>query len=336
MKNSTLYLCRWCRNPMRAWLQIPKDWRRPALSQAYACYWCEHCHHGELFPRPSTSDLMAAYDIENYYTHPGEDSAAKDLRPRSFLSRLRGAVAWRFDYGSPLSSKDISSTVAPGSSICEIGCGDGRFARELQEEGYQVVCVEPDDVAREAALGRGLTVYPGFAESLPRELERSSFDLVLMIHVVEHCLDPLKALQEAASLLRPGGSLLCECPNNRAKGLRFAGNAWHWLDVPRHLNFFSRKSLAAACEAAGLEVTHHKFAGYYRQFTDDWIGIENDIRSIFLPDRNRQEGWWQSVRPWGHLVATAFASGDRKYDSIRIHARRPRSGAPQAVLKRNR
>src|SRR6266850_3384010 len=114
------------------------------------------------------------------------------------------------------------------------------------------VGVEPDPTARRVAAERGLEVYAGTAEELPPEIRHRAFDIVVFSHVLEHCLEPIRALQIAASRLKPNGVTVVETPNNEAAGCREAGSAWPWLDVPRHLNFFTAQSLRLACQAVGL------------------------------------------------------------------------------------
>ena len=51
-------------------------------------------------------------------------------------------------------------------------------------------------MAREKALANGLTVFEGTAESPPEELKERHFDLIIMSHVLEHCTDPMAAIEK--------------------------------------------------------------------------------------------------------------------------------------------
>jgi 2-polyprenyl-3-methyl-5-hydroxy-6-metoxy-1,4-benzoquinol methylase len=49
------------------------------------------------------------------------------------------------------------------------------------------------------------------------ELPRGEkFDVVLLVHVIEHFNHPRRELRRIASLLKPGGRLYVECPNAEA------------------------------------------------------------------------------------------------------------------------
>ena len=176
----------------------------------------------------------------------------------------------------PPSSSRRGRRDRPGPSVCDLGCGNGTFLAGMAALGFDAVGVEPDDAARGPARARGLDVRPGTAEHLPPDLH-GPFDAVVLTHVLEHCLDPLRALANARALLKPAGTLLCETPNNQALGLAWSGGAWRWLDVPRHLNFFTARSLRLACERVGLRFGQVRFSGYTRQFQSEWIAEEQAI-----------------------------------------------------------
>jgi SAM-dependent methyltransferase len=203
--------------------------------------------------------------------------------------------------------------------IVDLGCGNGEHLEALRDLGHRVVGMDRDDQAIQVARAKGLDVHKGVAEDLPGAIRGRRFDAVLMIHMLEHCLDFRRALRSAASLLTPGGWLVVETPNNQAIGLRRAGTGWLWLDPPRHVNLFTEHSLALACTRAGLSVTRVAYAGYFRQFTRQWMESERAIRHRL-----------GLARPWtgfglfsalSLLAGTAWAAPCRRYDSVRIVAR---------------
>jgi SAM-dependent methyltransferase len=224
-------------------------------------------------------------------------------------------LAWWADRGADVDERWVHANLRPGQRACDIGCGDGRVLAALRRCGVAVVGVETDPVARGVAHARGLDVEAGTAEDLPDRVRADRFDVVLMVHVLEHCLDPLRGLENAVAILKPGGGkLVIEVPNNEALGLRLAGAAWPWLDVPLHLNFFTPGSLGRACVRAGLRVERYEYTGYTRQFGPWWLGLEHQIRGTFqghatLPERRSA---------WRLLVATALRRPRWKYDSVRV------------------
>jgi SAM-dependent methyltransferase len=230
------------------------------------------------------------------------------------MERVRVHLAWRRDKGEPLTPDQIRKHMPDDGRVCDLGCGDGMLMRGLVGPGVTIFGVEPDATARQAAQP-GMTILEGSAESLPGSLERASFDVVVMSHVLEHCADPSAAVENVRSLLKPGGVAIISVPNNECEGLRQSGPSWRWLDVPRHLNFFTGRSLAALCKRVGLDSQVVGYDGYCRQFTDEWAEEEARIsREFSLPAPPSR---------WKLLGRTMFSRPEHKYDSVRMIARKP-------------
>lgn len=202
--------------------------------------------------------------------------------------------------------------------ILDIGAGAGGKLAMFAELGHEATGVEPDPGAISSKAGQRWHVYQGTAEELPSAVRDMQFDAVVFIHVLEHCLDPERAISNARSRLQRGGLCIVEVPNNDCLGIDFFGPAWFFLDVPRHLNFFTQASLVSALERNGFEVTHCFYRGYVRQFRTGWTTIQAHIgRSMRIGSlwRFAQAGFWY------YLLRTAFARPARKYDSVRVVCR---------------
>jgi SAM-dependent methyltransferase len=100
--------------------------------------------------------------------------------------------------------------------VVELGCGDGRFARELRPLGVPVVGLD------RGAPGTGVEAALT-ADALRPPLRPASCDLVIAANLVRHLADAhprLEFLPVWAGLLRPGGSLfiLEDEPSRRPRG----------------------------------------------------------------------------------------------------------------------
>jgi SAM-dependent methyltransferase len=98
---------------------------------------------------------------------------------------------------------------APGS-VLEVGCGEGRVARDLAARGYRVTGLDasPTLVAAAAEPDPEGTYAVGAAEALP--FADDSFDLVVAYNSLMDVEDMPSAVREAGRVLRPGGRL-CAC-----------------------------------------------------------------------------------------------------------------------------
>ena len=98
--------------------------------------------------------------------------------------------------------------------IAEVGCLEGRALAELAAMGHEVVGCDLN--AEAVALGRrflGLDLRLGsVGECLPLW---GRCDLVLAIHVIQHCPCPMPELASWVRLLKPGGRLLVDVALNR-------------------------------------------------------------------------------------------------------------------------
>jgi SAM-dependent methyltransferase len=98
---------------------------------------------------------------------------------------------------------------APQKTL-EVGCGEGRVARDLAEREYQVTALDASptlvNAARAAHPDGEYTVGP--AEALP--FDDGSFNLVVAYNSLMDVDEMPRAVAEIARVLRPGGAL-CAC-----------------------------------------------------------------------------------------------------------------------------
>lgn len=129
--------------------------------------------------------------------------------------------------------------------LIDIGCGNGgalrTFSQTLPE--WQLYGTELTDASLE-----DLKQLPNFVRLFTgRQPEiKERFELVTMIHSLEHMPAPAKTLSEAADLLDDGGKLFVEIPDVETSPFD--------LIVADHLVHFSRATLRLLTERAGFSV----------------------------------------------------------------------------------
>lgn len=133
----------------------------------------------------------------------------------------------------------------------DIGSSLGEFLLVTREQyGCEVYGVEPGERYRQASSDRGLAVAASLLE-VERRLA-GSFDLVSLIHVLEHLPDPVRYLEGIRTeWLAPEGFLLAEVPNLYG----------HPCLELAHLMAFTKTSLRATLEGAGFAPIRFRLHG---------------------------------------------------------------------------
>jgi SAM-dependent methyltransferase len=161
----------------------------------------------------------------------------------------RDPEPWRYAWRRTMLENELHK----GDRWLDLGCGAGRFL----SAGPNAIGV---DVAP-SALERCRDNVPGCDVRLIDEqgcipVEHGSIDFVWCSETIEHVADALGLLQEVRRVLRPGGRLLLTTPAHpwlRRIAIAAFRFDQHFDPMGQHVRFFSRGSLAAAVEAAGIE-----------------------------------------------------------------------------------
>ena len=121
----------------------------------------------------------------------------------------------------------------------------------MATRGWQGVGIETDPVAADLARRRANSdIIETSLEDA--DLPADSFDMVSLLHVLEHVPDPRATLKAAYRLLRPGGILLLALPNAGSMEAKVFGASWYPLDLPRHFWGFSPQTLTRLTEECGF------------------------------------------------------------------------------------
>ena len=159
----------------------------------FACG-CDDC--GLVFsnPLPTPSDLAEFYSPSGAW---GIDR--RDVTERDRMSTKAGG-AWAQMFEPIRHEVDVTSP-PPGARVLDFGCGDGKLLDRLQACGWETCGIEP---ALEHAFPRHHRL-----EAVP---DSATFDLIVLMQVLEHVASPLQLLRQLAGACRVGGHLLVSVP----------------------------------------------------------------------------------------------------------------------------
>jgi SAM-dependent methyltransferase len=199
-----------------------------------------------VFPRPTAAEVARLYGadyFEAFIEGPGVAGGSDEISP-AHVHRLDELERW----------------VGKGRLV-DLGSGLGHLVARARDSGWDAIGVEPSTWAAQWSRRRyGITVYDCQLDQAP--LQPASVDVVHANHVLEHVLDPIGCLRRAYQVLRPGGILVIEVPqelvspiNDRVMGwLRRSSKPASGPRTTYHLTFFSKQGLKLATERSGFVV----------------------------------------------------------------------------------
>ena len=175
----------------------------------------------------------------------------------------------KYDFNLDLHSDNSLSLIVRrikfGSTVLEFGPANGRLTRHLKENlGCKVYAVEIDPEAAEDVLpyAQGLVVGNIETYGWVEQFGHLNFDAVVFADVLEHLLDPQKAMEWASKLLAQKGVVLISMPNVAHNAIvlellddRFTYRPTGLLDNT-HVRFFTKKSLEELLEACNLCISY--------------------------------------------------------------------------------
>ncbi|MEI6562000.1 MAG: class I SAM-dependent methyltransferase [Verrucomicrobiota bacterium] len=143
--------------------------------------------------------------------------------------------------------------ITPASQVADVGCGLGLFLSFLERTGR--VCAA-NLVGVDPAFAVPTPAVEGSVLILPEWPPERRFDLILMMHVLEHVEDDHAMLSDAAGRLSDGGTLFIEVP---AFPFLFSDHD-RYLGHYRRYTTGSLKRLVESVEDLELVKVHYLFA----------------------------------------------------------------------------
>lgn len=160
----------------------------------------------------------------------------------------------------------------PGKGrFLDVGCGRGELMWAATKKGWTVTGIDPSQDFLD--FGRKFLGVEGIRTTLSETCFKSeSFDAVAMSGIIEHLYEPLEILNEINRILRPGGWLWFDAPNEDGLYMR-VGNAYmrllgrDWVVSlaptfpPYHVQGFNAESIRRIIQLSDFDLKDFRIHG---------------------------------------------------------------------------
>ena len=205
----------------------------------HGSYWiraCDDCSHKVAEFAAAADHVATTYD-DDYF----EGGAAGY---QDYLSEAEILIEHGRRYGQ------LMTNYSKAGKVFDVGAAAGFLLKGYMQAGWYGEGIEPNARMAEYARTRlGVPVATGNLESFHAD---TVFDLVSMIQILAHFVDPRAALKVAASITRPGGFWLVETWNRESLTARLFGKRWHEYSPPSVLHWFSPKGVSKLASEFGF------------------------------------------------------------------------------------
>jgi SAM-dependent methyltransferase len=209
---------------------------------------CRSCGAQSIFPLPSAQDLIAAYQNFNAGEIGREEFSAYTQMAKEIIKK---DLKWL----------DINSV--SGLNFLDYGCGAGHFVLAASQLGLNAFGIDIDEEDAKFGKQQGIQVAVGDYHDLNAQLGQVNFDMILMMHVLEHMPNPFEGLQMLVSRLNPNGALIIRVPDQNSvpsrikRSIRSFGirsECYGFVQPPIHLHGFSKQYFEYLSDTLDLEI----------------------------------------------------------------------------------
>lgn len=157
---------------------------------------------------------------------------------------------------------EIVKLVEPGSTVLDLGCGDGELLLRLMKERHvRGRGVDIQESMIHKCISKGISVFHGNLDEGLKDYTTGSYDYVILNRTLQVVHNPVLLLSE---MIRVGRQAIVNFPNfgyllNRLQ-LMFGGRMpvnrnlpFQWYNTP-NIHFCTRKDFLILCEELGIPV----------------------------------------------------------------------------------
>ena len=198
--------CPVCLSTRTAYFDKGTDFLFETTDETFTLRSCNACGCLFLDPMPDPGQIASFYP-PGYWWDP---SHAGLLRRLEGLYRRIALI----DHVSFIARAARAAVPSARARILDVGCGSATVLSLLKEKGLVVMGVDPSaHAAQIAKRDHDIEVAIGTIGEVG--LPSDDFNVVVLLHALEHVSNPREVLEEARRLLGEGGRLVLQVPQHR-------------------------------------------------------------------------------------------------------------------------
>lgn len=210
-------------------LSDDQDRARALKNYSLLVDWCTNCSHVQI------SNSLPPAEMYEEYSY---------ISPRGLFKHFGELV----DYCGNPQFVDSGEALVRLRRVIDIGSNSGEMLRIFKEKGWQVLGVDPSQLAIIATENGIPTERMFFNSETAWKLPEA--DVITCLNCFGHGPDPFDFLRGIERTLRPGGFALIEFPYN----LNLINNNCFDVYYFEHFSEFTVRSFTTLCERAGFKV----------------------------------------------------------------------------------
>jgi SAM-dependent methyltransferase len=245
-------------------------------------YRCNTCLLAFRFPIRSSDDYLSLYKVAPEITY-------QDITLRHDQSLVRDAIL------------RIKPT---GCSILDIGCSGGALLTSLGKD-FDKYGIEASEAACAVCQELNINIVGNSSEELGSVARK--FDVICLVDVIEHLINPLDLIEVAIGKLNDGGYLILSTGDASNLMWRLAGGRYWYCSFPEHISFISPEWVQNIAKITPLSV----------------------VELQHFPHKNQSIGWAEArIRFLSRLAVAFFESIYLKMFAGRERSPRYKLGFP--------
>jgi SAM-dependent methyltransferase len=245
-------------------------------------YRCNNCNLAFRYPVRTSDDYLYLYKVAPEITY-------QNITLRHDQSLVREAIL------------RIKPT---GCSILDIGCSGGALLASLGKE-FDKYGIEASEAACAVCQELNITLVGNSSEDLGSVARK--FDIICLVDVIEHLINPLDLIEVAIEKLNDGGYLILSTGDASNLMWRLSGGRYWYCSFPEHISFISPEWVQNITEITPLSV----------------------VELQHFPHKNQSIGWAEArIRFLARLVVACFESAYLKMFAGRDRSPRYKLGFP--------